>query len=281
MGFIPKMEFDVKGLQFATSINLQDVKPAFLEASAWKQELGRVSDVDVVSATASATLSASAQMQQLMQKQLQKLKLLHKFPLLTKTISMFSPDYYYTYKPSPPGKSFYFRRFIDFSLPDLPDGAMKPGVKKPTGGYAPFVKDRVYVSGKKRYQERFTRMGRGVYSEQDAFALGGHLVDQSAAASFRVKPVSGKPKKLGYNIPGWNMLSGKFYRKGDRMIESNLYRIDSSGELAQITAKGVLANMERGRRKTRVKRVKRQPAVTVDMKQFDSMLNRMMRLRYV
>ena len=150
------------------------------------------------------------------------------------------------------------------SLPPSPKKGKKDDISKRaylvTGqGFAPFVKDRVYVKGKKTYSERYIRMGETPLSEKDAYRFGGYLTDESVARSFKVKPVGGKIQPLGLPIPSWRLLSGKFYKKDNRMIEKTDYAIDSPGELEGITAKGILASMERTSKKAR--KVIRQPKI--------------------
>jgi len=130
-------------------------------------------------------------------------------------------------------------------------------------GYAPYLK-------KSQHSNKFIRAGRKTYTYDGAMALGGHLVDNSKAATFIVKPVSGNPKKMPYDIGSYSSRSGKFYQKGDRHIERTTFRIDSPGELKGITWQGILANMNKERkvtRKTKGRRVKtmRSPIMNMDM----------------
>jgi hypothetical protein len=76
-----------------------------------------------------------------------------------------------------------------------------------------------------------------------AFNFGAEVVDNSAAATFKIKKSKGKAKiKDDFLDP---FLKNKFRepksKKKDKFIEKNTYRIDTAGELRGITAKGLLA----------------------------------------
>jgi len=148
-----------------------------------------------------------------------------------------------------------------FMIPPIPmlDGSAKPMAREDPGqGFGVWIKDRTYVAGQKRYSERFTRMRVPPLRKETALGLGATLVDRSAAATFYVKPVSGKPKTTRLSINPWSAISGKFYQRGNRFIEHTMHRIDSPGEFKQITAKGILASMKRQAR------VKPKKVITVD-----------------
>jgi len=128
------------------------------------------------------------------------------------------------------------------AIPQLPG----PGKKKqpdPTQGFNVFVKDRVYVKGKKKYQEKFLRMNKKPLNYNDARNLGMAAVDNSAAATFKVQKAKGLAKKPSIVIPITN--PNKFYVRNNKNIEKRSYRIDSLGELKQITAKGWLAQQQK------------------------------------
>jgi len=87
-------------------------------------------------------------------------------------------------------------------------------------------------------------------TEINAKSLGADLVDNSSAATFMIKPTKGKPRKPEFSSPNFNFTAGKFrnpIRKGKTLpsknvfIEKNAFRIDTGGELKQITAEGLLA----------------------------------------
>ena len=123
-------------------------------------------------------------------------------------------------------------------------------------GYGIKIKERYIYSGKKRKPETFTLVKHHPLSYQDAHRLAGTLVDQSSARSFKIVQVPGKPKPLKLDVDPWSILSMKFYKKGDTFIESTDYAIDTSGELRDITWRGIYANMKRQSRQPQ--RIKKQ-----------------------
>ena len=113
-------------------------------------------------------------------------------------------------------------------------------------GFDVFVKERSYVKGRKRYPERWRKVNTNPLSMHDALSLGGSAVDNSAAASFKIKPMSNKKARpLKIQVSDWNMLDYKFYKKGNTYIEGTNNRIDSQGEIMGISAKGWLANQKK------------------------------------
>jgi len=112
-------------------------------------------------------------------------------------------------------------------------------------GYNVYVKDRSYVHGKKRYAESWKKANTTPLSEEAALSLGGTAVDQSAAASFKIRPTEGKAKTLKIGVDPWGVLSGKFYNKKGVYIESTTNRIDSPGEIKGISALGWIAKQRR------------------------------------
>jgi hypothetical protein len=118
--------------------------------------------------------------------------------------------------------------------PDIVD-SLKPA---PGQGFDVLVKDRVYVKGKRKYDERFVKVNRVPLGRLDALSLGGSAVDNSAAATFKIRRASGKKAKpLKLRTVPWGFISHKFdVRPGDVFVEPSLYRIDTSGEVRGISA---------------------------------------------
>jgi hypothetical protein len=112
-------------------------------------------------------------------------------------------------------------------------------------GYNVYVKDRSYVHGKKRYAESWKKANTTPLSEEAALSLGGTAVDQSAAASFKIRPTEGHAKALKIGVDPWGALSGKFYNNKGTYIESTSNRIDSSGEIKGISALGWIASQRK------------------------------------
>ena len=94
-------------------------------------------------------------------------------------------------------------------------------------------------------KEKFEKIKIHALSKKDAYSLGAYLVDQSAAASFKIKPISVKAKPLKLDIDPWSFNKNKFYTKGNIYIEKTAHRIDTQGELEGITAQGILTRMQK------------------------------------
>jgi len=220
----------------------------------------------------------SAQLQLPVQKQVQKqmLKLKHKF----KYDFQFRPSFDFAYEPWEYDTTI--TKKLKFPFLDLPDNGKRIGRKEEPidQGYGVSVKDRYIYSGKKTV-ERFTRMHPHPLTKRAAHSLGATIVDESAAASYRVFPIKGKPKKLKLPVTPFELIRGKFaYSPRQRaMTENVMYRIDSKGEVEQIPGRSVLKRMKQeSRRKPRVKRTKKgisrvySSEMIFDLRKFNKMI---------
>jgi hypothetical protein len=131
-----------------------------------------------------------------------------------------------------------------YGLPDISSKIVSKN-KEEKQGFNVYIKDRSYVHGKKRYAESWKKANTAPLSEEAALSLGGTAVDQSAAASFKIRPTDGQAKQLKIGVDPWGVLSGKFYKSKGTYIESTSNRIDSSGEIKGISALGWIANQRR------------------------------------
>ncbi len=124
-----------------------------------------------------------------------------------------------------------------------PDG----GLKEFTDDLGPMVYDvhvkpRQWVDGERVNPGRFERF-KGPFTLMTALAVGGHYVDGNAKASFKIVQSEGKPKSRPRGVPSWGSMFHEFYRKdNDVWVEKPSSRIDSPGELREITARGIAAN---------------------------------------
>ena len=111
------------------------------------------------------------------------------------------------------------------------------------------VKDRYIVRGKKKFEERFIKINKQPLTHKDALALGGTVVDQSAARQFKIVPTSGKPGKSSVKTSMWPFISHKFTKKQGKDVfqERTGFAIDSPGEVNEISARGWVA-LNRGRK---------------------------------
>lgn len=119
------------------------------------------------------------------------------------------------------------------------------GIQTIEQGYNVFIKDRVYVKGKKKLPEKFLKANKFPLTYDDALSLGGSAVDNSAAATFKIKKTAERPKPLNIRASNWNAIQNKFYMKNDRYIEQTTYRIDKPGEIKGISALGWIAKQKK------------------------------------
>jgi hypothetical protein len=115
---------------------------------------------------------------------------------------------------------------------------MDKQIEKSLKGYNVFIKERHYFKGKKKKPTTWFKANQSPLTREQALSLGGTAVEHSAAASFKILPTEGQPKKLGYGVTNWNNIAGNFYEKNGTLIEKTNYRINTSGELKGISALG-------------------------------------------
>jgi len=167
-----------KGLQFEKSIIDTRVKQDVFSEQAWEQDLSRLTDVS------QDIISSVIPREKQKQKQRQELALMQ----LTAPYKVTTPKPSYSYPTLKTVKTKIRKPFI------LPEGEFDRKLKKetPSQGFNVLVKDRVYEKGKKRYSERFVKMNTKPMVKHDAMSFAAELVDQSASASFKIKPTTGK-----------------------------------------------------------------------------------------
>ena len=107
-------------------------------------------------------------------------------------------------------------------------------------GYQVWVKDRYIVHGKKKYEERFIKIGHPM-TRQDAMGYGATIVDESAAASFKIQPTNKPASKPEFPIGNWDLMHDMFYKYNDIFIEQTAHRISTPGEIREISARGWVA----------------------------------------
>ena len=109
------------------------------------------------------------------------------------------------------------------------DSIFKQGMKK---GFIPFIKRR----------GRFLPVGRQAMTFEAALGAGAQEAEHTAAATFKLVPVSASSVISG----GPRFNPGHFYQKKGAFIEKTIHRINTPGELQQITKKGIAASRLRG-----------------------------------
>lgn len=179
-------------------------------------------------------------------------------------ISIYHPPSTVTPTPPPPPPPH-----IPFIFGALPDARQDIVGKRVRGqGFDVLIKGRYIVKGKKIKEPRFIRLNKKPLSQSDAMSLGGASVDRSAAATFKIKPVDAMAQAPLIKLPSFETIRHKFYMKDDRMIEKKTYRIDTPGEVKNISALGLYSDKIR-------KATKKKPAAKprarkqVDIDMFD------------
>jgi hypothetical protein len=108
---------------------------------------------------------------------------------------------------------------------------------KKTKGYDVFIKEK----------GKFFKANKQPKNYGAAFNLGASAVDNSAAATFKIKPTK-KPAKVSESLNSFLMMKFRQPKQKSKMkitdtfIEKNKHRIDSQGEIKGISAKGWIAN---------------------------------------
>ena len=146
-----------------------------------------------------------------------------------------------------------------------------------SSGYDVYVKERSYSHGKKRYPEAWKKANTTPLTEEAALSLGGTAIDQSAAASFKIKPSEGNARPLKFPVDPWGSINSKFYKKKGVYIETTSNRIDTSGEIRGISALGWIASRQRQYKPITIPRQPKQTKIRVQpsYKPFD--INQYMR----
>ena len=142
-------------------------------------------------------------------------------------------------------------------FPKFPEGgeAKRKTLVKTTkkAGYDVYVKERSMFGGKVIKGTKFKKITSKPVDRSTALAIGGDITDNSAAISFKIKKTKDKAIKSSRKIKPWSAIKHKFKKKGEVYIEQNPYRIDSSGEVKEITKRGkrsqILGSKKKGRKK--------------------------------
>jgi len=168
-----------------------------------------------------------------MQVQIQAPVQMQKTQLITKQIST-------VFEVTPPIITISFPLIFPLPIPKKIQEILQPPA------YDVFVKKRQYVSGEKVYPTEFEQVGNQL-TKHDALSLGASIVGSNAKATFRIKPTEGKPKKLRKKISSWWTVHHQFHQKSKTTyVEKTMYRINSPGELEEITQKGIEAQRRKG-----------------------------------
>jgi hypothetical protein len=138
-----------------------------------------------------------------------------------------------------------FEEEIRTTVPIIP--SLEEEIQQMSGpqSYILKLRNRQYRNGK-RIDDRTYHPRSSPLSFDDAMSLGVNIVSNSEKASFELEESSEKPQKLGKHVEHWTSKIAEYNQtKENRWVEDSRYRIDSPGELREITMKGVEARMRR------------------------------------
>jgi hypothetical protein len=111
-----------------------------------------------------------------------------------------------------------------------------------------YVKKRQWVDGERIRGTEWEKANPHPLTRYDALSLGSTIIDNTAKASFKIKQTTGKPKSLRRKVTSWGMVQHEYSEKRPNyLVEESLFRIDSPGELKEITMRGIEANRRKGK----------------------------------
>lgn len=114
-------------------------------------------------------------------------------------------------------------------------------------GYIPQVLKTQYSNGRRIRGKEWINLTNNAYSREDALAVAAHTADNTAKRSIRVIPSEKKPSKRPTNIKSWTDQMFEYKQKqNDVFVETNLFAIDSPGEIREISQKGWESQMRNG-----------------------------------
>ena len=125
-------------------------------------------------------------------------------------------------------------------------------LEKAFGGarsYQVWVRPRQYIGGKRIGDGKPYPFSSRTFSRDDAMAVGADKVDNSSKATFFIKPSDKKPSRRPGGVKPWSNFMFEYIEKEDgRFVESSRFRIDTIGEIREISRLGWLSHKKRHRR---------------------------------
>ena len=185
-----------------------------------------------------------------------------------------TPTIPYVPTTTPPYQPPYVPGYIPTAVPPLPPPPKKIILDLPDTtyelfghtrgqGYNVFVKERTHFKGKKLIKKgKMIRLSKHPLSRTDALSLGGMAVDNSAAATFEIRPVNAMAQESIIKLKPFDAFQDKFYMKENKYIEKPKHRIDTKGEVKGISALGWYSEKAE-KAVAKKKRVARRPEVRV------------------
>lgn len=137
-------------------------------------------------------------------------------------------------------------------LPDMDGRGEQPDIDLFPRSYLVQTKIRTHYKGKKVKKDKWITKDKPL-NKMDAMAFGAHLTEHSAKASFRLVPSNRKPQRLGKSITNWLLMGDQYYNRDNLFIEQNIHRINTPGEINQISKLGWNAPRKKRRRNRRIR----------------------------
>jgi hypothetical protein len=224
-------------VQAMGSINLSDVVQGRLNISQNIQRIINEQNNDVISNSTNINAQIQSQIQSQVQQQLQKMDLRQTTELvdIMEGLSSAGQEIGFGYGETVTGE----RKGLRFPrpIPSFEEEIIKQGIMRDS--WDVLVRGRQYSHGKKIGDDSFHKAVPHALSFDDAMSMGVNIVGNSSKATFKLEPSTKKPHKLSGNIPSWESEIYKYKQKADNIwVELPSFRIDSPGELKQITMKG-------------------------------------------
>ena len=214
-------EFNIDDV-ISGEVNINKIIQNQLDKQMERQDLGRISLVTPVDVTASIRDSLQRQAQQ--QKQMLQTDL---------TLQQITMQEEIPFEETPIKPSLI--------IVPIEEGLMKAGGPQ---SYVLKLRSRQFSHGK-RIADRTYHPASKPLSFDDAMSLGVHIVSNNEKASFELEESDVKPRKLGRDLQHWtNKIIEYNQTKSNRWVETSRHRIDSPGELREITMKGIQARMK-------------------------------------
>lgn len=143
--------------------------------------------------------------------------------------------------PRPPPPRFGFK---------FPETEEK-GASVPTA-FQVWVRPRQYIAGKRVHSGTPYPLSSKAYAREDALAVGAHKIGNTAKATFFLHPVSKKPSRRPRSVKPWHEVMLQYDEKDEgRFVELSRFRIDSPGEIREISMRGWNSPHKRKRRRKR------------------------------
>ena len=133
-------------------------------------------------------------------------------------------------------------------------GVLAPSIEQLfTGGeqgFRPQVLKRQYKDGRRIRGKEWIDLTPHSYTHEDALAIASHTADNTAKRSIRVVPTDQKPRKRPRSINPWTDQMFEYKDKGRGIfVETNMFAIDSPGEIREISQRGWEARRKPGSNK--------------------------------